>query len=119
MGSLLVIEDDPVIAELLRSVLEEGGYSAVVVRSLEEAPQRDYALVITDLVSADAYDLAEAQRWVASLRRRFPERPVVVCTAHRAAPDSAALGADAVLMKPFDVDELLALVDRLTVRGPR
>lgn len=117
MANLLVIEDDAVIAELLRSVLDEGGHTAEVVPSLEKAPAGGYGLVISDLVSTDAYDQAAAREWVADVRRAFPDVPVVVCTAHRAAADAAeAIGADAVLLKPFDVDELLALVERLTAR---
>ena len=119
MGTLLVIEDDAVIAELLANVLEEGGYKAEVTPALDRAPKGDYSLVITDLISTDSYDVASARRWVADVRRAFPGVPVVVCTAHRVAEgDGPEMGADAVLMKPFDVDELLALVERLTDGRP-
>lgn len=113
MGTLLVIEDDEVIAELLCSVLEEGGYSATVVPSLDRAPNGEYALVITDLISTDAYDLAAARKWVAAVRGRFPGVPVAVCTAHNVPDGASGIGADAVLFKPFDVDELLGMVERL------
>lgn len=76
-----------------------------------------FELVISDLLSCDAYEVEAASAWVAEIRRRIPGVPVVVCTAHRrAASDREAIGADAVITKPFDVDELLALVDRLTGR---
>lgn len=119
MRALLVIEDDAVIAELLCSVLEDGGYTATVVPALERAPQGDYALIITDLISTDAYELAAARNWVAAVREAFPSVPVVVCTAHKIADDARALGADALMLKPFDVDALLALVGRLTGEDPR
>lgn len=114
MRSLLVIEDDAAIAELLVSVVEDGGYTATVVPAPEQAPQRDYALIITDLISTDAYELAAARKWVAGVREAFPSVPVIVCTAHKVADDARALGADGLLMKPFDVDALLSLVARLT-----
>lgn len=114
MGTLLVIEDDEIIAELLNSVLEEGGYTATIVPALQQAPAGDYALIITDLISTDGYDIAAARKWVADVRLAFPGVPVAVCTAHKVADAASALGADAVLLKPFDVDELLGLVERLT-----
>lgn len=129
---ILVIEDDEVIAELLQSVLAEGGHQATAIASLEElgavaspeepgaitSPEEPgpgpYDLVVTDLLSASPYDRGSATRLIAEVRRRVPGVPVIVCTAHHAAAkDCDAMGADAVLIKPFDVEALLGLVDRL------
>lgn len=117
MSDLLVIDDDPVIAELLVSVLAEGGHETTTAPQLELAPRRNFDLVITDLFSGDAYDPGVAREWGARVRERYPDTPVVVCTAHSAARDAAALSADAVCAKPFEVDSLLALVRLLLRRG--
>lgn len=78
-----------------------------------------YELVISDLLNCDIYQVEAASAWVAEIRWRIPGVPVVVCTAHRrAASDREAIGADAVITKPFDVDDFLALVDRLTGGPP-
>lgn len=123
---ILVIDDDELIAELLQSVLAEGGHQATAIASLEglgaiaslEEPG-PYDLVVTDLLSASPYDRGGATRLVAEVRRRVPGVPVVVCTAHHAAAsDCAAMEADAVITKPFDVEEFLGLIDRLG-RGGR
>ena len=114
MSDILVIDDDEVIAELLQSVLAEGGHRATAIASLEQLGPERYDLVVTDLLSASAYSLGNATLLVADVRRRLPGVPVVVCTAHNAAgKDGPAIGADAVITKPFDVGELLSIVDRL------
>ena len=118
MAQILVIDDDPAIAELLYSVLVEGGHDPEAATTLDGFESDSYELVISDLLNnRDAYQADAASAWVAEIRLRIPGVPVVVCTAHRrAASDVEVIGADAVITKPFDVDEFLALVDRLTGR---
>ena len=114
MARVLVIDDDEVIAELLQSVLSEGGHAATAVPSLAGDWPRSVDLVITDLLTASPYTVTEAGAWVAEVRRRVPGVPVIVCTAHRAAgKDGDGMSADAVLTKPFDLEVLLTLVQRL------
>ena len=114
MAQVLVIDDDPAIAELLHSVLLEGGHEPEAVTSLDGFGTNGLQVVIADLLTCDTYRVEAAAAWVAEIRRRVPGVPVVVCTAHRrAALDREAIGADAVITKPFDVDDLLSLVDRL------
>jgi DNA-binding response OmpR family regulator len=118
MSRILVIDDDPALAELIRSVLADGGHAVTAAAALGPAAPTGHDLVITDLLGG-GYCLDEASGWVAEVRRRLPGVPVIVCTAHRDAADHAeALGADAVLTKPFDVEALLALVGRLTAGRP-
>ena len=115
MKSVLVIEDDLAIAAMLRDALDE--YSVSVVERPGDVPEdATPALVITDLQSPDGYRSDSALRIVQELRVRTGA-PVVVLTAHRAAEADAALTveADAVMLKPFDLGELLVMVDRLAV----
>lgn len=120
MAHILVIEDDEVVAQLIASVLLEGGHSTTAAASLDRARTDGVALVITDLVASTGYALDRAAVWVGCVRRALPGIPVVVCTGHPAAAGHAAeMGADAVLTKPFDVEALLATVGRLTAGTPR
>ena len=74
------------------------------------------ALAITDLTSRSGYDSMSAIRQVREVRLRTGA-PVLVLTAHREAQRDGVLAAEAsaVMTKPFQLDELLATVQRLAV----
>jgi DNA-binding response OmpR family regulator len=115
MPTILVLDDDQVILDLLQTVLTDAGYEIVVAPSLPAVPADTSAdLVITDLVPLKAYRRETALEWIASLRARFPDSPLVVVTAHAdALAEDDMLGANAIIAKPFDVDVLLAKLDEL------
>lgn len=110
---ILVIEDDEVIAELLREGLEDAGYAVDIAqdggRGLELALRGDYSLVVLDLMlpGRDGWSVCE------TLRRRRSTVPIVMLTARDALDDRVRgleLGADDYLTKPFEFRELLARV---------
>jgi two-component system chemotaxis response regulator CheY len=110
MRSVLVLDDDVHIAELVRVVLEDAGYQ-VHVSTDGEMPSMTADCIVTDLMSVRVYTRDGARDWVLRLADRFPNVPVIVVTAHaEAARDGEALGARAVIMKPFDVEQLMAAV---------
>ena len=115
MGHVLVIDDDPVILDLLRTVLGDEGHTVAGFASLDETPSDAKAdLVVTDLVPLDAYNARRAREWVGRLRDRYAGTPLIIVTAHAAAlSERDALGADAVVGKPFDVEVLLSKVREL------
>ena len=116
MKSVHVVEDDRSIAESIRMMLEDA-YSVTVFETAAAMPRgAGPSLVITDLAGGDRYDSAAAIRMVRDVRIRTGA-PVMVLTAHGAATsdDRLALVANAVLGKPFEMDELLATVERLAV----
>ena len=116
MKSVHVIEDDRTIAETIRMMLEEA-YAVTIFDSPHEMPEgAGPSLVITDLLTLNGYDSVAAIRTVRDARARTGA-PVLVLTAHGAAKadrDLAAV-ANGVLTKPFQMDDLLAAVERLTV----
>jgi len=119
MPSIVVLDDDPAILELLRTVLEDVGYVSICAAGLDDVPATARAdLVISDLVPLKAYGREVALGWIARLRERFGPVSILVVTAHAAAvhePD--ALGVDGVLGKPFDVEALLVKVAELIGAG--
>ena len=114
MSTILVLDDDQVILDLLETVLAEAGYETLVYPGLSAIPEETGAdLVITDLVPLKAYRRESALEWVSSLRARFAA-PLVVVTAHAdAVAEPDLLGANAIIAKPFDVDVLLAKLNEL------
>jgi len=111
----MVIDDDQVMLDLLRTVVSEAGHTVLTAPRLDAIPPGASAdLVIIDLVPLKAYRRDPAVEWINSIRSRFARVPLFLVTAHAAAvaePDR--LGADAILSKPFDVETLLAKVDEL------
>lgn len=112
---MLVLDDDVHIAELARVVLEDAGYTVRVCTSMTDVPAGAFDCVLTDLMSVSVYRYEDARDWILRLADRFPSVPVIVITAHpEAAGDGDALGARAVIMKPFDIDRLTAAVREAT-----
>jgi len=115
MTTILVLDDDQVIADLLQTVLTDAGYDTLVAPDLSGIPENTSAdIVVTDLVPVKAYRRETALEWIKSIRARFVDSPLVVVTAHAdAVAEADLLGANAIITKPFDVDALLAKIDEL------
>ncbi len=114
MTTILVLDDDQVILDLLQTVLTDAGYETVLAPGLHAVPANTGVdIVITDLVPLKAYRREAAVDWIAALRARFTT-PLLVVTAHAdAVAEPDMLGANAIMAKPFDVDVLLAKLDEL------
>ncbi|TMF74153.1 MAG: response regulator [Chloroflexi bacterium] len=115
MPTILVLDDDEIILDLLKTVLGDAGYETILAPEVSRIPPKASAdLVITDLVLSRAYRREEALAWVTTLRKRFGGSPLLIVTAHAPAMDERdMLGANGVVTKPFDVEALLAKVDDL------
>ena len=121
MRSHVVVEKAVLIArdaderELLIELLADIGLETVVDTSIPSVVT-DPAVVLTDLGAR--YDPRKGRAAVRRLRERWPQAPVILLTSHRAAADeSDQLGADALILKPFDVDDLTDVVSSLIARS--
>ncbi len=117
---IVLIEDDPDIATLIEETLADAGHRVDVQAQLADGPaDPDVTLVVTDLVVlVRGYDQVAARNWISKVRARFPRAAVVVTTAHApaGAGGAEALGADAVVTKPFDIGRFAETVESLLDR---
>jgi DNA-binding response OmpR family regulator len=116
VARLLVIEDDVATADLLRMVLEDAGFTLTLAPSIGlSAGGNDVDCVITDLVGVAWYTKEDARAALRPLRDRFPACPILLVTGHAgAAKDRVALGVARVIVKPFDVEQLVLAVKEAT-----
>lgn len=112
-GELLVVEDDPRVAESLVRGLGEAGFFVATAQRLSEADERlargTPALVVLDLNLPDG----DGRNWLRRVRGEGHRMPVIILTARDTLPERVAgmeEGADDYLTKPFAFAELLAHV---------
>jgi two-component system response regulator QseB len=110
---LLLVEDDPMIGEIVLETLRTEGFA---VDWVKDGTMADTALL------AQAYDLVvldlglpkrDGLEVLRSMRARKQRIPVLIATARDAVEERIAgldAGADDYVLKPYDIDELLARI---------
>jgi DNA-binding response OmpR family regulator len=117
-ATVLVVDDERKIRDLVRSYLERDGYSVLLAdsaqRALETADRAHPDLVLLDLMLPDL----SGEEVARSLRAQFPV-PIIMLTAKAGEDDRVAglnLGADDYIVKPFSPRELVARVEAVLRR---
>jgi DNA-binding response OmpR family regulator len=109
-GTVLLVEDEPSVGELVRSYLTRDGYRVIWVRSGEDAlvelGRHPIRMMVLDigLPGMDGFDVCRAVRSRSQV-------PIVMLTARDEEPDRIVgleVGADDYLAKPFSPRELVA-----------
>lgn len=117
---LLLVEDEPDMAALLRTALARRDFVADCVPSIEQAIEA-IETVSYDLVLLDRHlEDGDGASLIPHIRKRRPHTPIVVLSAKGSTTDRIEgldLGADDYLAKPFVIDELLARL-RAVMRRP-
>ncbi len=111
VGHVLVVDDDASLLQALSISLGAKGYAVDVARSGEEGLERlgartDVVLLDLGLPGLDGVEVIREMRRASAI-------PIIVLSArHQAASKAEALGAgaDAYVTKPFDMDELFAVL---------
>lgn len=119
---ILVIEDEPKIAQAVKKGLELKGYAVDAVydsdSGLSYASDPDYDLIVLDRMLPGKIDGTELCK---KLRADKINTPIIMLTARGTIGDRVEglnSGADDYLVKPFSFDELTARVQALLRRPP-
>jgi two-component system response regulator VicR len=120
LKTVLIIEDDLDILDLIKMILQDEGYQVICATDqipLQELKAIDPALILLDnrLTCGSGEDFCKTIKTDASTRHFT----VVLCSANteliKMAQESSA---DGYLAKPFDLEELIALVKRFAEQRP-
>jgi len=115
--SILIIDDEPLMRLSMLDALKAVGYEVRAAATGQEGhdllSKNTFDIVITDLRLPGSDGLALLQ----ACKQRSPRSEVIVITAHgsvETAVEAMKLGAYDYITKPFAMDELLLIVDRVT-----
>lgn len=118
--SVLIVEDDQDLGNLLKQYLELNQFRADRVFNGEEAraalKQGQYDILVLDVMmpKEDGFTLAK------QIRQQYPEQAFLFVTARKQKDDilnGLKLGADDYITKPFDADELILRITNILRRA--
>jgi len=112
--TILVVDDDPAVRDLLTRHLERGGYRAITASTGDEALRMAQEF-IPDAITLDVV-MPSTDGWsvLSALKKnpRLADIPVIMITIVDDRGMGFSLGAADYLTKPFDRDELLAALEK-------
>jgi len=116
MKRILVVDDDPVIREVVGKILSALGYetegAADGLEAVERLTQSEFAVVITDMLMPKM----DGMQLLAHIKARHPGTDVIVITGHSETfiyTNIINAGGSDFIIKPFDHDELVAKLNRI------
>ncbi|MGB2295011.1 MAG: response regulator transcription factor [Candidatus Puniceispirillum sp.] len=117
--NILIVEDDPVIADVIGMTLEEAGHFSTVAHTIEaslaELRHNRIDAVLLDINLPDG----NGTRLARLIRKHHLPMPILVVSGNSGIDDKIAAlgaGADGYLTKPFDRYELMANLDAIIRR---
>jgi two-component system, chemotaxis family, chemotaxis protein CheY len=116
MATILIIDDDKQVRDLLRQVLEEEGYTVITSHNGEDGLTRyrnqPADLIVLDILMPDK----EGLETILDLRREFPQVKIIAMSggSERAKLNlldlAKRLGAQCTLHKPFQINTFTEMV---------
>ena len=118
--TLLIADDEPNIRRVLQAIFQKDGYEVHIaengVRALEVAASCPVDVLITDLIMPDMNGVELLQK----IKQKHPSVVAVMITAYatiKTCVDAMRYGASDYITKPFDMDEIRAVVKRSVIRA--
>lgn len=119
--TILVVDDDPGVRDVIRSMLESAGYAVLAAENGREAMKILKAarvdLILTDLVMPEQ----EGIETIKALRREYPNLKVIAMSGAFGGDYlriASYLGAHATLPKPIQMGALLKLISETLAEEP-
>lgn len=115
---VLLVEDDAAVRSTLAAILHDEGCDIIIAPNgfdaLVSLEQHNPDIIVLDWMMP----VVDGQHFLQALRQEYGRgTPVLVISAGRVSPEMAtASGADAYLQKPFDIDELMRVLNELVAR---
>lgn len=110
---ILIVDDDENIRKVLQTILEEKGYSVDTAETAKEAIEKTkkafYNLALIDIRLPDM----EGVELLTKIRDTVPKMRKIIITGYPTLQNAIAAvnrGANAYILKPFDVDKVLATI---------
>jgi DNA-binding NtrC family response regulator len=119
---ILVVDDEEIVLESCRAVLEEAGFEAVLVPSADKALQamnhEDFALLLVD-VKMPGHD---GMYLMEEVKKQWSEKPVIVMSGYYTIDtinEAVRMGAATFIAKPFEPEELIATIQQVMKKEER
>ncbi len=121
-NEVLVLDDEPIVGERLKERLQKGGFQVETFtesqRALDWLAEKTFDVVVTDIKMKGPTGLEVLRR----VREKSPGTQVIVITGYgsiEAANEADVVGAFDFVCKPFQLEEILALVKRAAKKARR
>jgi len=116
---ILVVDDDPLVCDSMRRMLEVDGRQVALAGSAKEAlvhcAKQAFDLIIIDYLMP----VMKGDKLALTIKERFPQKPIIMITADAEKVESLKenpLGVDLVIAKPFRLDDLREAVNRVLLK---
>lgn len=120
MAKVLIIDDEPNVLDFVCRLVEGEGHSTVratdCAEGLSAAEDPSVDIIIADIFLPDSSDPSE---WLSKLKDKTGKRPLIFITGYPSQElieKSLAIGATALLTKPFEMVFIKELLAKLTAR---
>lgn len=122
LHTILVVEDDEAVRTYIRDILLENGYSVSTagdgIDAINYVKKNQPDVILLDL----GLPTMRGEAVCKEVKKLYPDIQIIILTAQDTTPDIVKgldIGADDYMVKPFEVEEVLARVKaRLRVKNP-